>query len=652
MTNPHGARWRYSAWDGTQDPLAEMPPADRLADAFADRMLHGMSPERAMRRLLEEGLPGRFSGLQQLRERLRELQERRSRESRLGGALDEVRDELDEIVATERATLAATDDIDARFSEAVLDNLPRNPAGQIRELRGYEFASTEAQAGFDDLLERLRQQMLDAYLGQVAEGVQNMSEQDIAALRDMLADLNLMMEQRQAGIGPSDEMFAEFMERHGRFFPENPANLDELLEVLARRAAAMSRFMASLTPEQRAQMQQLAEELMGDMDLSFEVSRLNANLRGMMPQLGWDERVDLQGDRNLGMGEALAEIEAISQMERLETALHQDYAGASLDDIDSAEVARMLGEEAGHDMEALKEIERLLQEAGMIARDAGRIELTPRGVRKLGERALITVFERLELDQAGSHEISEAGGFGESTGQSRPWRFGDPFRIDLQGTVTNAVLREGPTTGRLRLVPDDFMLAEAEARTSTSTVLLLDMSRSMPMRGHWEHARRMTFALHTLIASQFPEDRLHIVGFADYARVLRPTDLAAVEWEPTYGTNYEHAFMLAGRLLAKESSGARQVILVTDGEPTAHLVGGQVFFNWPPVRETIDRSLREAKRLAQGGVTMNIFMLEDEPRLERFIDRLAKLVRGRVFAVPDNDLGSFVVHDYVRGKAR
>ena len=253
-------------------------------------------------------------------------------------------------------------------------------------------------------------------------------------------------------------------------------------------------------------------------------------------------------------------------------------------------------------------------------------------MRKLGERALITVFERLELDQAGSHELADPGGFGEPTRQSRPWRFGDPFRIDLQGhgRRTPSSARARPK-GKLRLVPDDFMLAEAEARTSTSTVLLLDMSRSMPMRGHWEHARRMTFALHTLITSQFPEDRLHIVGFADYARVLRPTDLAAVEWEPIYGTNYEHAFLLAARLLSKESSGARQVILVTDGEPTAHLVGDQVFFNWPPVRETIERSLREAQRLARGGVTMNIFMLEDEPRLAHFIDRLAKLVRGRVF---------------------
>lgn len=642
----------YSRWDGTQDPLAEVDSAERLADAFADRVLHGMSAERALRRLLEDGVPGRFGGLQNMRNRLREIQEQRRRQSRLGDALDDLADELDQIVATERTELAASSDEGARFQESVLSNLPPDPSGQVRSLLDYPFRSSAAAEAFNELLDGIRRQILDAYLGQIAEGMQNMSEDDVAALRDMLADLNMMLEQRRAGAGPSAEEFAEFMARHGRYFPENPQDLDELLEAMARRSAAMSRFMASLSPEQRNQLQGLAEDLMGDMDLSFEVSRLNANLRGMTPGMGWDEGVGFEGDRSLGMNEALAEIEALSDFEQLEACMRQDYPGASLDDIDTDAVSRLLGDDAARDVGALKEIERMLQESGMISSEQGRTLLTPRGIRRLGERALATVFERLELDRTGSHEVHEAGGFGEPTGQTREWRFGDPFRIDLRSTIGNAVLREGATEGRVRLVPDDFMLAEAESRTSTATILLLDMSRSMPMRGHWEHARRMTFALHTLIESQYPEDRLHIVGFSDYARVLRPTDLAAVEWEPVYGTNYEHAFLLAGRLLSKEPAGARQVILVTDGEPTAHLVGDEVYFNWPPVPETLHRSMREAQRLARGGVTMNIFMLEDEPRLAHFIDRLAKLVQGRVFSVPDDQLGNFVVRDYVRSKGR
>lgn len=643
---------RYSRWDGTQNPLADLSVADQLADAFADRLLDGMSARQAMRDLMQNGMPGQFGGLQNLRNRLRELREQREQQSHLGAVLEELRDELAAIVDTERAELVAADDSDARFQEAMLANLPPDPAGQIRELNNYPFRSQEAQRRFGEMMERLRKEMLDAYLGQVAEGMQQMSPEDLAELKDMLADLNRMVEQHRAGLGPSQDEFAEFMNRHGKFFPENPQTFEELMEAMAKRAEAMSRLMASMSPEQRAEMARLAEELMGDMDLAFEVSRLGANLRDVFPEMGWGQPVNMEGQQPVGMGAALSEIERISEFERLEACMLQDYPGASLDDVDTDAVSRLLGEDAGRDLEALKEIEKALSDAGMVETSGGKIELTPRGIRKLGERALATVFERLELDREGSHEIHQAGGFGEPTGQTRAWRFGDPFRIDLQGTVHNAVLREGPSDGRINLAPDDFMLAEAETRTSTATVLLLDMSRSMPLRGHWAHARAMAFALHSLITSRYPEDRLHIVGFSDYARVIRPKDLTSVSWEPVYGTNYEHAFLLAGRLLAKDPSASKQILLVTDGEPTAHLVGDEVFFQWPPVPETIRRTMKEAVRLSRSGATMNIFMLEDDPGLAGFIDRLARQVQGRVFAVADRDLGANVVRDYVRSKGR
>jgi len=645
------SRHRYARWDGTQDPLHDLETLDRVADAFADRMLDGLSAERALQRLLDDGLPGRFSGLDHLRERMRQLLERRRSQSQLGGALDEIRDRLDDIIASEQAALAAAPDDDARFNEMLIESLPADTAGRVREMREYPFRSDEAAESFAALLEELRRQMLDAYLGQMAEGVRSMTEEDLARLKDMLADLNHLMEQYRVGDGPSRQGFDAFMAEHGEYFPENPQSMEELVEALARRSAAMSRFMASLTAEQRAEMQALAEGLMGDMDLSWEVSRLNENLRGLIPGLNWDRDAQLQGERRLAMSEAIGEIEQLSMMEQVEASMRQDYPGASIADIDPGKVEKLLGESAGADIRNLREIERMLSESGMVARHGGRLELTPKAIRKLGERALRTVFERLDLTGAGSHEVHAAGGFGEPTGQTRRWRFGDPFRLDLQGTLRNAVLRGGATEGSIALDPDDFELIEAENRTATATILLLDMSRSMPLRGHWEHARRMAFALHSLVSGQFPEDRLHIVGFSDYARLLQPNDLTALEWEPVYGTNYEHAFRLAGRLLAKEPATNRQILLVTDGEPTAHLVGGEVFFAWPPERETIEKTMTEAARLAKGGVTMNIFMLEDEPRLVHFIDRLAKLVRGRVFTVDDRDLGATVVKDYVRGRA-
>jgi uncharacterized protein with von Willebrand factor type A (vWA) domain len=378
------------------------------------------------------------------------------------------------------------------------------------------------------------------------------------------------------------------------------------------------------------------------------MDQFNQNLRALAPQMPWDRPLPGDGEP-MGLSEGLQAIDQASRMEELEQALGQDYPGASLEDVDEERLAETLGDDAARDLRRLRAIEKMLEDAGVIVRSEGRLELTPRGVRKLGERALTRVFERLAIAQPGSHEITDGGGADEPTGSTRPWRFGDAFRLDLGRTVHNAVLRSGPGK-QVKLHPDDFEIAEAEHRTRTATVLLLDMSRSMPLRGHWLPAKRMALALHTLISTTYPEDHLEIIGFSDYARSMTPRDLAEVDWEPVYGTNMEHAFNLAGRALAKQRDASKQVLLVTDGEPTAHLEGEHVFFNWPPVRETLEKTYQEAMRLSRSGVTMNIFMLEQSPGLTGFIERLARIVRGRVFSTSGEEIGDLIVSDYVRDR--
>lgn len=641
------SRYRYLRWDGTQDPLGAELPVDELVERLSEDLLDGRGIDESVRRMLRTGLEGRFHGLDRLAERIRRLREAHAVRAGRPDPLGDLRRRLEEITAAEREALAADPSERARFAEAALDALPDNAAEQIRELREYKWTSADAREQFEQLLDDLRRDLLDATFRRLSDGLQDISPEEMAALKDMLADLNRLLEQHAAGTGPSQEQFDDFMQRHGRFFPERPATFDELLETLARRAAAFSRLMASLTPDQRAELQALAEDLLGDVDLAFEIDRLGANLRAMAGSLPWDQPAPMGGEP-LGLGESLDALEEASRLEELERALGQDYPGASLADIDEESLRATLGEEAARDLARLRRIEQMLEEAGVVVRGGGRLQLTPRGVRKLGERALSRVFDRLTADRPGSHDVAAIGGNEELTGSSRPWRFGDPFRVDLRRTLHNAVVRSGPVSGPLRLVPDDFEVAEAERRSTVSTVLLLDMSRSMPLRGHWLPAKRMALALHTLIATAYPEDRLSIVGFSDYAREMTTADLAEVEWEPVYGTNMEHAFNLAGRLLAKSPDADKQVLLVTDGEPTAHLEGEYVFFNWPPVRETIEKTFKEALRLARSGVTMNIFMLERSPGLSAFVDRLARLVGGRVFSVPDTELGATIVGDYVR----
>jgi uncharacterized protein with von Willebrand factor type A (vWA) domain len=639
---------RYSRWDDTQDPFGPDVPASEFLEELSEDILSGAGAEGALSRLMRRGMQGRFDGLDALRARLRERRAREQAALDLQGPLEEVREAIEEIVERERSALTFEADDDARMREAFLDALPPDAPGQIRELQDYRFRDPAAQRMFDELMQRLREQVMGAYFRNMAQGLQSLSPEELQRFRDMLAGLNEMIERRERG-EPYD--FDGFMQRFGDFFPENPQTLDELLEQMARRMAAMSRLLASMSPEQRAELQALAEQVMQDMDLAFEVDRLGANLSSMFPQMPWGEPALAGGEEPMPLSATVDAMERLHDYEDLDRSLRGEYAGASVDDVDEDALRRTLGEDAVRDLTRLKRIERALEEQGLVSRRDGRLEVTPKGARKMGERALVRVFEQLRRDREGTHEARQDGGLAEPTGATRPWRFGDAGQIAVQRTVFNAVLRSGPGEG-VRLLPDDFELVEAEERTEAATALLLDLSFSMPLRGHFVHAKKMALALHALIEGRYPHDRLYMIGFSDYARPMQPQDLTAAGWERVYGTNMQHAFNLAGRLLAQHPRATRQVIMVTDGEPTAHLEGEEVFFSWPPVPKTIRLTLAEAMRLARLGVTLNVFMLEDSPGLIRFMERLAEVTAGRIFLMDERQIGEFVVRDYVKRRER
>jgi len=640
-------RARYSRWDGSQDPMGPDVAAGDLLDEMSEDILAGAGAEGALQRILRQGMSGRFTGLDALRARMREAARRERERLNLDAPLQEIERRLGEVLEDERRTLSLYLEDDARMREQFLDMLPGDPAGKLRELKDYRFVDKEAQRKFDELLQWLRDEVMGSYFRSMTQGMKSLSKQDVQAFKDMLADLNELTGRRDRG-ELSDQDFKDFMQKHGQFFPDNPRNLDELLEQMARRMAAMSRMLASMSPEQRAELQALAEEILGDMDLSFQVSQLMESLAGMFPEMPWDEPALSGGDDAMPMSATVDALERMSDYEDLARSMKGDYAGASLEDIDEEKLRRTLGDEAVRDVRRLKEIERALERAGLVTRAGGRLEVTPRGARRLGERALVRLFEHLQRDREGSHDVRVAGGLAEPTGATRPWRFGESGPIAVQRSVFNAIVRGGasPTP---RMHPDDFELVELESRSEAATALLLDLSFSMPLRGHWVPAKRMALALHALIEGRYPNDTLYLIGFSDYARRMEPQDLTAAGWERVYGTNMQHAFNLAGRLLAEHPRATKQVIMVTDGEPTAHLVGDVAYFNWPPVPETIHKTLREAMRLSKAGVTINVFMLEDTPGLSGFMERLARLTNGRVFqtAGVGDGLGEFVVRDYV-----
>jgi uncharacterized protein with von Willebrand factor type A (vWA) domain len=634
-------RARFSRWDGSQDPLGADLDLGRILDELSDDLLSGLGGDSALRDLQRRGLPDHFTGLDSLLERLRQRRRELSEQLNLSGPLDAARAELDAIIALERAEVASDPGTEARSKEMFLDVLPANAADAIRELSRYDFSSDEAAARFASLVEDLRREVLQSYFSNLAGALQNMSPEYLGRLKDMLAELNEMIARRERG-EPYD--FDGFMARYGDFFPDNPSTLDQLLDAMARRMTAMSRMLAGLTPEQRAELARLAEAVLGDVDLDFQVSQLAQSLRDLAPNLPWDAPAQGWNEGSGPLSATVDLIERMSEYDELESTLAGDYAGAELSDVDEDKLRRTLGDDAVRDLRRLKAIERALQDSGVVRRARGRLELTARGAKLLGERSLTRLLSAVAREP--THRAR--GGQAEPTGQTRQWHFGDAEPISVQRTVYNAVARSGPGE-RVSLLAEDFEVTETETRPQTATALLLDLSFSMPLGGHWVPAKRMVLALNALIEGKYPQDSLYLVGFSDYAREIKPSELASAGWEQVHGTNMQHAFMLARRLLGEDPSPVRQVIMVTDGEPTAHLgEDGGALFHWPPVRATGEKTLREAMRLARSGISINVFMLERSPGLVRFMDKLARATGGQVIPAHSRDLESTIVGDYVR----
>jgi uncharacterized protein with von Willebrand factor type A (vWA) domain len=639
----YGARVdaRYRRWDGTQDPFDDPVDTAGILEELSHEILHGFGARDALDRLLRDGFGDRV-GLDDIRRRVRaqrELAERRA----AGSPFDAVADELQQVVDLERAELRGRDDVDAVFAELALDTLPDDPAGRFRALRQHPFASQEARRRFEELQDRLRREVLDATVGQLAAGIRDATPEDLARTREMLAALHELVAARDRGEEPD---IAGFLDRFGDMFSSDPDTLDDVLAELAERMAAMSRLMASMTPQQRAALQELMDDVLSDLDMQAEMAQLSDLLRELAPHLPWD-RADLRPDGDGGpLSEMLDAATRLGQLDELEEQLAGGYRGATLDDVDEEALRANLGDDALRDLRRLKAIERELGSSGALQRRDGELVLSPRGARMLGERALVSLLDRVRREPS----TSSVGADPEPTGQTRPWTFGDREPISVTRTVHNAVLRRAAAGARpgdpVRLHPDDVEVVEHEVRPRTATALLLDLSFSMPLQGHIVPAKRMALALQALIAGKHRQDSLHLIGFSDYARRMQPADLGAPGFERVYGTNMQHAFLLARRVLADDPRPVKQVIMVTDGEPTAHLEGDQAVFNWPPVPETLERTLREAMRLARSGIRLNIFLLEDAHGLVSFAERLAQLTDGQVFHLCGDDLGRHIVQGY------
>ena len=436
------------------------------------------------------------------------------------------------------------------------------------------------------------------------------------------------------------------MRRYGEMFDGDPQTLDELLEQLATRMAAMQAMLSSMTPEQRAQLAELSAQLLDDIDLQWQLEQLGRHLAGAFPQMNWDTRYEFSGDEELGLGQAMQAMRELGELDQLERLFRQAPNPAALVEADMDRVRDLLGDDAGRSLQRLAELTEMLRQAGLVEQREGRLELTPRGLRAIGQNAVRDLFEHVDRDLLGQHARRQAGVGQERTDESKPYELGDPFLLDLHKTVRNALARGGPGTP-IRLAPDDFEIERTEQLTRAATVVMLDLSLSMPMRDNFLPAKKVAMALHSLISTQFPRDYLGIVGFSETARVLTAAQLPEVSWDFVYGTNMAHGFVLARRLLDRQH-GTKQILMITDGEPTAHITGaGDVVFHYPPVRETVEATLREVVRCTRAGIRINTFMLDATSALSSFIERLTQINRGRAFFTTPRDLGRYVLVDFI-----
>jgi uncharacterized protein with von Willebrand factor type A (vWA) domain len=633
------SRFTYSRWDGTQRGFEV--DADSLLDELADDLTYHGDINTALRKLMQNGMrdaDGRdIPGLRELMKRLREQRQQIQERGDLGGVFQEIADELDDIVDEERHVAG---------SNFTLDMLPDDLAGRIRELQHYDFQSQEAERRFESLMEKLREQLMQQQLDKMSSAVQNMSPEQMARTKDMMAALNNMLERRRNG---EDPQFEQFMEDFGDFFPENPQSLDELLEDMAKRMAMSQAMLNSMTPEQRAQLQQLSDQLLEDMDLRWQMDQLSQNLQGMFPEAGWGKQYDFSGQDPLGFQEAMQAMKDLSDLEQLENLMKSASTPAALAEADMDKVRDLLGDDAAKSLDQLSKLTKMMQDAGLIDQREGRLQLTPRAMRKLGANALRELFGKLRKDMVGQHRIDATGVGHERANDTKPYEFGDPFRLDLHTTLRNALRRDGSGLP-ISLKPEDFEIERTEHSTRSSTVLLLDLSMSMPMRDNFLPAKKVAMALHHLISSQFPRDYLGVVGFGETARELQPESIPEVSWDFAYGTNMHHAFTLARRMLARQS-GTKQIIMITDGEPTAHITpSGEIFFNYPPVHETVEATLREVTRCTKEQIRINTFMLDADNGLRRFIEQLTKINKGRAFFTTPDTLGDYVLVDFLNHK--
>ena len=682
---------RYSAWDGRQKVDLD---ADQILSAISEDLMDFGDLQQAMRYLMQRGMEtedGNYiRGLRDLLKQLKDRRRQRLERFDMGSIMNDIRRQLDEILDIERQTIIEwvqskenhddavkfMDDLiqdpeskllrdhtsdqgeESKFSNQVLskigernrefiNNLPDDTASRIKDLKDYEFLNTDAQKKFLRLIDVLRKAMTQSFFKDMRQMVDQMSESDIKRIKSMIRDLNDMLVKEIAGEDPG---FNKFIEKHGDMFGDQPPkDIEELLEQMRQQIAATQSLYNSMNPEQKQQLQDMMQGKFVDPELEAELAKLAKEIAFLNPQ---GPQYNFSGNEEIDLLSAMDLMREMADFDKLEQQMQRAQYDGKVGNIDPGKLQELLGDKALDNLEEMKKMLEILERAGYVKKEGNKWELTPRGSRSLGQKALVEIYAKLKKQNLGNHAVPEEGRFGEHIEESKPYEFGDPFHLHMSRTIRNAIDRGGPGAP-IKLSTDDFEIYRSELITQTATVLMVDLSWSMALRGSFQSAKKVAMALHNLISSAYPRDSLYILGFSAYAKEIKPHDLPYLQYDDyLLGTNIQHALILAEKLLAKHQQGTRQVIMVTDGEPTAHLENGRPIFSYPPTSTTINKTMRAVRSCTTKNITINTFMLDRSHYLKAFVDRMCKINGGRIFYAEPQNLGEYVLVDYVKNKKK
>jgi uncharacterized protein with von Willebrand factor type A (vWA) domain len=635
---------------------------------LADKILDDQDLRSALREMLQRGAQfdsGRhLPGLRDLLERLRQQRQSQLGRYNLGSILDDIQDRLDKIVDAERAGIErrlqepaadsapeqgeALQDMFKKIGEQhlrQLDQLPTGAGGKMQALRDYDFLDGDARQQFEELLNELRQQVMQNYFQGLKQGLGAMTPELMSHMQDMVRDLNDLLERHRRG---DDSGFQDFMNRWGQFFPDGLENPEQLAEHLARSMAQMQQLLDSMTPEMRRELDQMLEKLFQDGEFQRDLARLMDNLGRLFPNAE-GEPLPFSGDDPLTLQEAMRLMRDMQGLDELEQELLRAVKDNDAANLDLDAITRLMGEEGRRMAEEIQAFEKMLEEAGLIQRKGKDWVLMPRAMRKIGERALEDIFGRIDGGLAGEHTLSRYGWGIERLDETKHYTFGDAFALDAQASVMNALRDRGPSQP-IRLREDDFEVYRTSSINQCSTVIMVDMSYSMLYGGRFQAARKVALALDSLIRAKFPRDTLHVVAFSYFVLPLEPHQLLDSYWVDPRGTDFPEALRQGRAILGKRKGGTKQIILITDGEPHANSAG---WYNGPwSMRQAMEDTLREVQKCSRDGITVNTFMLDQEPVMTRFIKTMTQINQGRVFFADPRQLGEYVIVDYVKNRRK